>query len=178
MANRAFKLSEHEQVELRQAYEQAETTDVQQRAQAVRLYGEGWSVEAIQDITGCSERSLRRWCEWSAAGGVARLADHRAGGNNAKLTPEQRADVLQRLKTSRPDQVLPPDMRLSRGEFWTVSDLRIGLQTWYGVTWRSATSYRHLLHESRLSVQHVENAYRSRPSDRAITDFEAALEKK
>ena len=178
MAKRAFKLSEQEQTELRRAYEQADTTDLQQRVQAVRLYGEGWTVEEIQDITGCSERSLRRWCGWYAVGGVARLADQRAGGNNAKLRPEQRAEVLQRLKTSRPDQVLPADIRLSRGEFWTVSDLRIGLQAWYGVTWRSLSSYRHLLHESRLSVQQVQSVYRSRPSDSAIADFEAALEKK
>ncbi len=152
MAKREFRLSEREEIELRRAYDQAEATDVQQRIQAVRLYGEGWSVEDIQHITGCSERSLRRWCGWYAAGGITRLEDQRAGGNNAKLTSDQRADAIRRLKTSRPDQVLPRDIRLSRGEFWTVSDLRIGLQTWYGVTWRSTTSYRQLLHESRLSV--------------------------
>lgn len=178
MAKREFRLREHEQIELRRAYDQARTPDVQQRVQAVRLYGEGWSVADIRNITGCSERSLRRWCAWYEAGGVARLEDQRAGGNNAKLTLEQRAEVLQRLKTAHPDQVLPPDIRLSRGEFWTVSDLQIGLQVWYGVTWRSATSYRHLLHESRLSVQQVENVYRSRPSDSVIATFEAELEKK
>ena len=44
MAKRTFRLTEQEQIELRQAYEQAEATDVQQRVQAVRWYGEGWSV--------------------------------------------------------------------------------------------------------------------------------------
>lgn len=178
MAKRKFRLTEQEQIELRRAYDQADAPDVQQRVQGVRLYGEGWSVEDIRNITGCSERSVRRWCAWYEAGGLARLEDQRAGGNNAKLTSEQRAAVLQRLKTSRPDQVLPPEQRISRGEFWTVSDLRVGLQAWYGVTWRSATSYRSLLHESRLSVQQVENVYRSRPSDSAIATFEAELEKK
>jgi transposase len=142
------------------------------------LYGEGWSVPAIRDITGSSERSLRRWCAWYARGGLERLEDQRAGGNNAKLTPEQRADVIERVKAYRPDQLLPAEVRLSRGEFWTVSDLQIGLQRWYGVTWRSANSYRAVLHDSRLSVQQVENTYRSRPSDLAVAEFEARLEKK
>jgi transposase len=178
MAKREFKLSEQQRIELIRAYEQAATPDSQRRIQAVRLYGEGRAVADIRDITGCSERSLRRWCAWYEHDGVARLADQRAGGNNAKLTPEQRAAVIERLKTYRPDQLLPADVRISRGEFWTVSDLQMGLQRWYGVTWRSLTSYRTLLHESRLSVQQVENTYRSRPHDLEVAEFEARLEKK
>jgi len=138
----------------------------------------GWPVNEIRAITGCSERSLRRWCAGYEQGGLERLADQRAGGNNAKLTPEQRAEVIVRLQTYRPDQVLPAEVRISRGEFWTVSDLRMGLQRWYGVTWRSATSYRAVLHESRLSLQQVESTYRSRPSDLEVAEFEARLEKK
>jgi transposase len=178
MAKREFKLTEQQRNELIRAYDQATTPDVQSRVQAVRLYGEGRSVPDIRDITGCSERSLRRWCAGYEQGGLERLEDQRAGGNNAKLTPDQRADVIARVKTYRPDQLFPAAVRISRGTFWTVSDLRIGLQAWYGVSWRSATSYRALLHESRLSVQPVESTYRSRPSDPEVAEFEARLEKK
>jgi transposase len=178
MAKRVFNLTEQQRIELIRAYDQAATPDVQRRVQAVRLYGEGRSVADIRAIVGCSERSLRRWCAWYEQGGLERLEDQRAGGNNAKLTPEQRAEVIARLTTYRPDQLLPAEVRLSRGAFWTVSDLRIGLQQWYGVSWRSATSYRALLHASRLSVQQVESTYRSRPSDLEIAEFEARLEKK
>ena len=178
MAKREFKLTEQQRIELIRAYDQTTAADVQRRIQAVRLYGEGWSVQAIRDITGSSERSLRRWCAWYEQDGLERLEDQRAGGNNAKLTPEQRAEVIERVKTYRPDQLLPAEVRISRGEFWTVSDLQIGLQRWYGVTWRSATSYHAVLHESRLSVQQVENTYRSRPSDLEVAEFEARLEKK
>jgi hypothetical protein len=134
----------------------------------IRSYGEGWPVTDTGEVTGCSERSLRRWGAWYEAGGVARLAHPRAGGNNAKVTTEQGAAVIQRLKSIRPDQALPPDIRLRRGEDWPVRDLRFGVQAWYGVTWRSATAYRTLLHESRLSVQHVEPVYRLRPRDSAL----------
>ena len=106
------------------------------------------------------------------------MEDQRAGGNNAKLTPAQRVEVIERVKTYRPDQLLPAEVRISRGEFWTVSDLQIGVQRWYGVTWRSTNSYRAVLHESRLSVQQVENTYRSRPNDLTVAEFEARLEKK
>jgi transposase len=178
MAKRAFKLTNEQRIELIRVYDQTSDADVQRRVQAVRLYGEGRSVADIRDITACSERSLRRWCAWYEQGGLERLRDQRAGGNNAKLTPEQRVEVIQRVQTYRPDQLLPADIRISRGEFWTVSDLRIGLQRWYGVTWRSGTSYRRLLHESRLSLQQVESLYRSRPGDLEIAEFEARLEKK
>ena len=178
MAKRAFKLRDEQRSELLQAYDQTSEVGVQRRVQAVRLYGEGWSVDDIRDITGCSERSLRRWCAWYERGGLERLEDQRAGGNNAKLRPEQRAEVIERVKTYRPDQLLPAPVRVSQGEFWTVSDLQIGLHRWYGVTWRSATSYRNLLHESRLSVQQVETTYRSRPNELTVADFEAQLEKK
>jgi transposase len=178
MAKRAFTLTEPQRVELIRAYDETTDAAVQRRVQAVRLYGEGWSVAAIGDITGCSERSLRRWCAGYAQAGLAGLNDQRAGGNNAKLSAAQRAEVIQRLTSYRPDQVLPGEVRVSQGAFWTVSDLRIGLHQWYGVSWRSATSYRALLHASRLSVQQVESAYRSRPSDSAIADFESRLEKK
>jgi transposase len=178
MAKRAFKLSEQQRIELIQAYDQATTPDVQRRVQAVRLYGEGRSVADIRDITGCSERSLRRWCVWYEQGGLERLENQRAGGNNAKLTPEQRAEVIARLKAYRPDQLFPAEVRISRGAFWTVSDVQIGLQQWYGVSWRSATSYRALLHESRLSIQQVESTYRSRPGELDVAEFETRLEKK
>ncbi|HVO69814.1 MAG TPA: helix-turn-helix domain-containing protein [Aggregatilineaceae bacterium] len=178
MAKRAFPLTELQRNELIRAYDQAIAVDVQRRVQAVRLYGDGRSAQEIRESVGCSERSLRRWCTWYEQGGLERLEDQRAGGNNAKLTAEQRATVIERVKTYRPDQLLPADVRISRGEFWTVSDLQIGLQQWYGVTWRSATSYRALLHESRLSIPQVENTYRSRPDDLAVAEFEARLEKK
>ena len=178
MAKREFTLTEQQRIELIRAYDQTTAADVQRRIQAVRLYGEGWSVPAIREITGSSERSLRRWFAWYEQGGLERLEDQRAGGNNAKLTPAQRVEVIERVKTYRPDQLLPAEVRISRGEFWTVSDLQIGVQRWYGVTWRSTNSYRAVLHESRLSVQQVENTYRSRPNDLTVAEFEARLEKK
>jgi transposase len=67
---------------------------------------------------------------------------------------------------------------VSQGAFWTVSDLRIAVERWYGVEYHSLTSYITLLHECRLSQQKPAGHYRSRTSEQVIADFEAELEKK
>jgi putative transposase len=178
MAPRIVDLSEQERGELRRAYEGARDTRFQQRVQAVRLYGEGRAVGDIQGIVGCSERSLLRWCEHYRQPGLDGLVSGWRGGNNARLTPTQRAEVVAKVQQYQPDQRLPSEVRVSRGTFWTLSDLRIGLQRWYGVTWRSDNSYRTLVAQAGLSLQRTENVYRSRPDDLTIAEFEARLEKK
>lgn len=144
----------------------------------MRLYGEGRAVRDIQDVVGCSERSLLRWCERYRQHGLDGLVSGWRGGNNARLSSRQRADVVAKVQQYQPDQLLPSDVRVSRGTFWTVSDLRIGIQRWYGVRWRSHNSYRALLTQAGLSLQRTENTYRSRPDDLTVADFEARLEKK
>jgi transposase len=146
--------------------------------QAVRLYGEGRPTAEVQAITGCSYRSLLRWCSEYQREGAAGLKDKRVGGNRAKLTSEQRAEIKQKVHQYRPDQLLSPEVRVSQGAFWTVSDLKVVVERWYGVAYQSHTSYLTLLHECRLSQQKPASQYRSRPSEPAIADFEAELEKK
>jgi len=178
MAHRKFELSEQERGALQRAYDSAEDTRYQQRVQGVRLYGEGRAVSDIQAIVGCSERSLLRWCEAYRQAGIGSLVSGWRGGNNARLTPTQRAEVVAKVKQYQPDQLLPSEVRVSRGTFWTVSDLRIGIERWYGVNWRSDNSYRTFLAQAGLSLQRTENTYRSRPDDLTIAHFEARLEKK
>src|SRR5258706_5276537 len=140
MAHRRFELSEQEHGELWRAYENATDTRFQQRVQAVRLYGEGRVVSDIRAMMGCSERSLLRWCEYYRQEGLDGLVSGWQGGNNARLTATERAEVMAKVKQYQPDQLLPAEGRVSRGVFWTVSDLQIGIQRWYSVTWRSNNS--------------------------------------
>jgi transposase len=86
--------------------------------------------------------------------------------------------LKQRLHQYRPNQVLSAAVRVSQGQFWTVSDLQIVVKSWYAVEYRTADSYRTLLHDCGLSYQHTEKVYRSRPDAQTVADFEAALEKK
>lgn len=178
MAKRTFTLTEQEI----KAFQRAEnaTQDVRElkRLQAVRMYGTGHPVEMIQTIAGCSWRALMDWCQAYRARGLAGLKSHWQGENALKLTRAQRADLKARLDRYQPDQVLRPEIRISQGAFWTVSDLKIVVHQWYDVTYQSDTSYRTLLHECRFSQQQTEPLYRSRPKDQIVADFEAELEKK
>ena len=106
------------------------------------------------------------------------LKSHWQGKNALKLSREQRTDMKERLHLYHPDQVITEQMRVSRGQFWTVSDLQIVIKTWYGVEYQTPDSYRSLLHECGFSYQRTEQVYRSRPPDQVIVDFEAELEKK
>jgi len=178
MGKRQFELSEADQ----RAFEQAEwqTRDAYElrRLQAVRLYGSGVATAEIMRMLNCSDRRIREWSQKYQDKGLAGLKSGWQGENALKLSRAQRADLKDRLERYRPDQVLSEELRISRGQFWTVSDLRIVIQQWYGVSYRSRDSYRRLLHECRLSYQHTERVYRSRPDDLAVADFEAELEKK
>ncbi len=178
MAHRTFELSKEQQQELKAAEQQVSKVNDLKRLMAVRLYGEGYLAQEIEAIVVCSWRSLMRWCADYQAKGLAGLLDQREGGNRAKLGKEQRVEVKERLNSYRPDQLLPPSVRIERGAFWTVSDLKIALDVWYDVTYQSDTSYRRLLHECGFSQQQTESQYRSRPSAEVIAEFQARLEKK
>ena len=61
MAKRQFVLDEAEQNELRRAEGQTQEARELKRLQAVRLYGSGYAVSDITEVTGCSWRALMDW---------------------------------------------------------------------------------------------------------------------
>lgn len=178
MAKRQFQLTEEKINQLRQAEQETRDALELKRLQAVRLYGSGVPTSEIIEVVNCTGRSVRRWSQRYTDQGIAGLKSQWTGENALKLTREQRADLKQRLHDYRPDHILAPHLRISQGQFWTMSDLQIAVQEWYGVSYRSRESYRLLMRECGLSYQRVEAVYRSRPDDQTIADFEAELEKK
>jgi transposase len=124
------------------------------RLQAVRLYGSGRAVADIMEVTGCAESSLRRWVHQYGDHGLSGLrTDYSSRSQNSrKLSQAQCADLQQRLQHYRPDQLLSPDVRLEHGQFWTVSDLAIAVEDWYGVVYTDRGSYRNLLHRCGFST--------------------------
>lgn len=177
MAKRKFQLTDSEIVAFRQAEEQTRDVRELKRLQAVRLYGMGEAVETIQKLVGCGPVSPAQWAIEYRGGGLKGLQSRWQGGNAKKLTDEQRQDLFAKLAQYSPEQIIAPDVRVERSTFWMVSDLQIVVEAWYGVTYRSPTSYRSLLHASGLSYQKVEKIYRSQPGAVQLADFEADLEK-
>ena len=178
MANRQFQLTAEEKQRFQQAEQQTRDAYELKRLQAVRLYGSGVPTQQIRQVVQCSDRRIRDWTQKYQQQGLNGLQSHWQGNNALKLSREQRANLKRRLEQYQPDQAIDPAKRVSRGPFWTVNDLQIVVQDWYGVTYRSAGSYRRLLHECGLSYQQTEQVYRSRPDEQTIADFEAELEKK
>ena len=178
MGKRQFQLTSVGIGELRQAEQRTRDVHELRRLQAVRLYGSGLASREIQAIVNCGERSIRDWAQQYQAGGVSALASRWQGGNANKLSQEQRADLKVRLQSYSPDQVLASAVRVSQGQYWTVSDLRLAIQAWYGVTYQKADTYQTLLHQCGFSYQRAARVYRSRPSAVDIAAFEAQLEKK
>ena len=102
MARRRFQLTEEQEKELIGAYMSCKHGPTRSRYQAVRLYGTGYPVEEVMNITGCSRTSLMEWCRSYREDGVGGLVDKRAGGNRAKLTSVQIEVLKERLHAYMP----------------------------------------------------------------------------
>lgn len=173
MAKRQLQLSELEVTRLAAAEQATDDKHARTRYQAIRLYGQGWAIETIQAITQAGESSIRQWAMRYRAEGLEGLRSQWTGKNANKLSEEQREQIKQRLHQYR-----PVDLHLSAGEYWSVSDLRVAVEQWFGVAYQDETSYQTLLHHSGFSYQRTTKVYRSRPSAAALAEFEAELEKK
>ncbi len=68
------------------------------------------------------------------ADGPGGLQSKWQGENALKLSRAQLADLKARLDQYRPDQILEVEVRKGQGQFWTVSDLAMVIERWYGVT--------------------------------------------
>ena len=171
MANRQFNLTEQQVAELNRAHDTSKDGPTRTRYQAVRLYGCGYLVTAITEITGCSRSVLMLWCRTYREQGVAGLVDKRVGGNHRALTPAQIADLERRLH-----QYTPRDLFPNGKTYWTVAVLQRAVEHWYGVTYQSATSYYTLFHRLGFSRQRPAKSYKSRRAT-AVRDFEEQVEK-
>jgi transposase len=172
MAKRRFTLTDKERRQLIQAYELSKNIGTRTRYQSVRLYGEGYAVSEIEEITGCRRSSLMEWCREYQQNGAPGLVDKRVGGNSAKLSKLQIEDLGYRLRQYTPRDLFGP----AASQYWTPRDLSRVIQKWYGVEYRSPSSYLRLFGVCDFSYQKVEKVYKSR-SELKVLDFEEQVEK-
>ncbi len=69
MARRQFQLNPEQVKDLMQAYLGCKDGPTRIRYQAVRLYGTGYPLPEVLEITACSRISLMEWCRKYRAGG-------------------------------------------------------------------------------------------------------------
>jgi transposase len=176
MKPRTFQLSDTDARAMMAAYEATNDGPYRTRLQAVRLYGLGYTTTDITTITGCARSSLMDWCRAYGAGGVTALTDHRTGGNHAKLSHEQIADLSTKLRLYTPCSLFGSQTASADGQTWTVVDLVQAVTFWYGVTYKSTVSYYSLFDRCDFRYLQPAKAFRSR-SERAVAAFEVQLEK-
>lgn len=178
MANRQFHLSQDDLQQLQQR--ERDTRDVKEakRLQAVRLYGTRQPTALIQTVVGCSEGTVWKWVRRYQQAGIGGLATGGRGNEcAAKLTRAQRAGVRVRLHQQCPHEVLAVSAEQSVGQYWSVATVREAVALWYGVRFRSVTSYRALLKAAGFSLQQPETAYRSRADATTVTAFKTGIKK-
>jgi transposase len=169
-------MTEQQLNELQRAYRMTKNGAERTRYQAVWLYGQGDAVVEICRITGCSTTSLMDWTRQYRAQGLEGLVDHRDGRNRARLTPEQTAELSDKLRLYTPRDLFGADTHTASGQHWTVEDLARAVQQWYGVNWQSRTSYHTLFARCKFTYQRTEKVYKSR-RERDVMDWEAMVEK-
>lgn len=177
MATRHFHLTEDQIKELTNAYANCKKGQTRTRYQAVRLYGTGYPVKEVIDITGCSRTSLMDWCRIYRTSGPSGLIDHRTGGNRERFTPQQIDELATRLRTYTPADLFGQTAASAGGQFWMVEDLQRVVQQWYGVQYKTHGSYHRLFARCGFSYQRPAKVYKSR-SEAKIAEFEEQLEKK
>lgn len=180
MAKRQFELDDKQIQELRDYEHVSQRVSEAKRLQAVRLYGTGRALADIVDIVGCGASSVRIWAMQYTQFGINGVLSHydKSADNARKLTVTQEQDLWEKLHQYHPEDVLSPDELYGLGQFWTVADVKTVLWRWYQVSYRDESSYRRLLQRCGFSYQKGEQVYKSRPSQVAVADFEAELEKK
>jgi transposase len=149
MVTRSFVLTQEEVDTLKRVLETCTDDPSCCRLQAVLWYGSGLPVTEITARLGCGRSSLLSWCQAYRLSGVAGLLDRRAGGNNCRLTAAQVAELKEHLRSLTPWDVLGHKAATPEGLAWTVQDLYRTIRLWYGVTYRSRSSYYNLLWKVR-----------------------------
>ena len=158
MTSRRFQLTTQQADELLRAYESCQDHPTCARYQAVRLYGTGRPVAEIKSLTGCSSTSLMEWCRRYRKMGLQGLIDKRAGGNRAKLAEEDRREIRERLHSLTPRDLF--GVTSHPANLWTVRDLHKAVKRWYGVEYRSCSSYHRLFAQCGFSYNPTERAFR------------------
>lgn len=150
---RLLKLTEDETQALEQAQHHTTHRATRMRFLAVRLYGTGRPMEEVVKITGYTRSNVKHLSKSYRANGIDGLRDKRTGGNRSKLKHHQLKELRDRLHSHTPAEIFGKEAASPDGRFWTTHDLARGLQEWYGVTYRSQSSYVDMLTRCGLSYE-------------------------
>ncbi len=145
MAKRVFQIPPAEEQVIQQILDVCTDDPTCNRLQAILWYARGKTPAEITASLGCSRSSIMSWCQAYRMAGVNGLMNRRLGGNNARLNPAQLDELSKRIQASKPREVFKTRTATPEGEIWTIQDLYRAIRMWYGVVYRSRSSYYKLL---------------------------------
>ena len=97
-------------------------------------------------------------------------------GIKTELTAAEIESLQVRLHEYTPRDLFGPQASTLDGAFWSVKDLERVIQRWYGVVYKSRTTYRHLFALCGFSYQRPARVFRSR-RETDVAAFEELVEK-
>jgi transposase len=145
VARREFKLNLAETQEIECILKHGGDDAVYDRLRAVWEYSRGQSLAHIQQRYGCCRSALMNWCAIYRQRGVDGLVRRCQGGNNARLSESQLADLTRRMAETTPAIVFGHGNGDLGDKEWTAKDLYRAVRQWYGVVYNSQGSYYRLL---------------------------------
>jgi transposase len=160
------------------AFTECKNGAMRTKIQAVRLYGNDVPVPEITNLTGLPRRTINRWYRRYLQQGLSGFVDRRQGGNYQYLTHEQIQELALRLKQYRPVDLFGLEkVATADGLYWCVPDLKRTVKQWYGIEYKTGTSYQQLFQKCGFSYQRTAKVFRSR-SELKVAEFEEQVEKK
>jgi len=143
---RSRTITEPQELYLLAQMESCDDQAARSRLKAVLLYLKGHAIEQILEEVRCSRSSLLKWYRvYRLQGPQELLIDRRQGGNNGRLTHEQLRKLTELLQTHTPRDFFGAKTASPDGQHWTVEDLCNSILQWYGVSYKSRSSYYNLL---------------------------------
>lgn len=161
MARRRKYLTAEEVREIQNYLKKCTDARTRIRLSAVLMYETGVPIREILERFDCSRSSLLNWCNAVRSEGWRGAKPQWTGGHNAKLSPEQVTDLAIRLDMVTPNMVFGESASDGNGEHWTVEDLYRAVKLWYGVVYRSRSSYYNLLNRCQTEQEQISELFMS-----------------
>ena len=142
------------------------------RVHSVFLKKKGYSLKKIIDITGKSMVAIQGWItDYNKQGVNGLLTKKRAVAPRAKLTNKQKDRIKTIINKHKPKE------KGYTGDFWSAPMLKRLVKDEYDVTYKTAKTYRELLHYCGFSYQKAAFVDR-RKNNQSHGHFKKQFEKK
>lgn len=145
MPKKRRQLTSQEIKALQTAFHHCQDGPTRTRYQAVWLYGLGYSMDCLVEITNSSRTTIMKWMQRYHQQGITGLGDGRPQREQSRLTDSQVTQLRRMLCQTTP--------------LWTVVHFKRAVSLWLGVTYQSDSSYQKLFKRCDFTYNRAEKAY-------------------